>query len=148
MFAEVLFSGLESLARHRGDAAGKDLLWFVLSWCLRRRPKADREHIAAVAKASQTNRVHRAEAETMAEGLGLPWEQEEKILVAEMAGHCSRGFCELERMGCGPLLGTFRLAAGLPEPVLQRIESATDRRAVEGRLRQVSKIGAPDELDL
>jgi len=55
----------------------KDLLWFVISWALRRRPKVERERIAEVVKASQSDRVHQTEAEIMAKDLGLSWEQEE-----------------------------------------------------------------------
>src|SRR5918993_3707829 len=61
LFAEVL-RRLESLGGTE-EMRRKDLLWFVLSWAMRRRPKAERERIAAVARDSHLDRVHQAEAE-------------------------------------------------------------------------------------
>jgi hypothetical protein len=98
VFAEIL-RRLEGLAGTE-EMRRKDLLWFVISWAIRRRPKAEREHIAAVAKASQSNRVHQAEAETVAKGLGLSWEQEVKIELAESTRQAE--LRTLKKRSCGP----------------------------------------------
>jgi Putative transposase, YhgA-like len=141
VFAEVL-RRLESLGGSE-EMRRKDLLWFVLSWALRRRPEMEKERIAAVAKVSQTDRVRQEEAETMAKSLGLTWEQAEEIRVAESAKQSQlRTRKEDLRALLEKRFGT------LPDAVLQRIETATDAVRLKDGILQALEIDAPDELDL
>jgi hypothetical protein len=141
VFAEAL-RRLESLGGTE-EMRRKDLLWFVISWALRRRAKAERERITAVAKASQSNHVHQAEAETMAKSLGMSWEQEEKVLVAESARQADlQARKEMLRSLLEKRFGS------LPDALLQRIDSTTDVERLKAGLLQVLEISAPDELDL
>jgi hypothetical protein len=137
VFAEVLrrlelLGGSEEMRR-------KDLLWFVLSWALRRRPEEEKARIAFVAKATPPNWAHQVEAETMAKGLGLTWEQAEEIRVAESA-------LRARKEDLRDLLQTR--FGSLPDVVLQRIESTTDAERLKVGLRQVLTISAPEELEL
>jgi hypothetical protein len=141
VFVEVL-RRLESLGGTE-EMRRKDLLWFVISWAIRRRPEEEKGRIAAVAKAGQSNRVHQAEAEIMAKGLGLTWEQAEEIRVAESARQS-----EL-RTRKEDLRTILEMRFGhLPDALLQRIESATDAERLKAGIRQVLKINTPEELDL
>ena len=79
----------------------------------------------------------------MANGLGLSREQEEQILRVEAARQADmRARQEVLRA-----LMEDRFGA-LPNVVLQRIEAATDAERLQASILQVSKISAPDELDL
>lgn len=145
VFAEVLrrlewLGGTEEMRR-------KELLWFVLSWAFRRRPKAEQDRIATVARASQSDRVHQEEAETMAKGLGLSWEQEEKIRLAECARQSARQAELRTRKEVLRALLEKRFGT-LPDVVLQRIESATDAERLQSGILQVLEINAPEELEL
>jgi Putative transposase, YhgA-like len=137
VFAEVL-RRLEPL-RGSEEMRRKDLLWFVLSWALRRRPAPEKGHIADVAKASQSHIDRQREVETMTRTLGLSWEELERIKVAQEGLRTGR---DILRALLEKRFGT------LPEQVLQRIESATDAERLKAGVLQVLEISAPDELDL
>src|SRR5207245_1599202 len=66
--------------RARGGMRGRmrwhDLLWFVLSWALRRRPGAEREELLEAARSSQMDLKHREEVAALSETVGVTWEHE------------------------------------------------------------------------
>jgi hypothetical protein len=53
-----------------------ELLWFVLSWALRRRPGREREALMKTARESQTQVADRDEVARMSEAIAQTWEQE------------------------------------------------------------------------
>lgn len=79
----------------------------------------------------------------MAKGLGLSWEQEERLHVAEAGRQAElRTLKKSIRAVLEKRFGT------LPEMVLQRIDSAADAERLQAGLLQAMEIVTPDELDL
>ncbi len=83
----------------------------------------------------------------MAKGLGLSWEQEEKIRLAECARQSARQAELRTRKEVLRALLEKRFGT-LPDVVLQRIESATDAERLQSGILQVLEINAPEELEL
>jgi hypothetical protein len=137
VFAEVL-RRLESLGGDE-EMRRKDLLWFVISWALRRRPTAERGGIVELAKASQTHVDLQREVEAMTRTLGQTWEEleREKVVQADLRARKEVLRALLEKR-FGPL----------EHGVLGRIEAATDAERLKAGILQVLEIGAPEELEL
>jgi hypothetical protein len=138
VFAEVL-RHLESLGGNE-EMRRKDLLWFVISWALRRRPPLEVPRLKAVTKASQSTVGHQAEVEAMTRAIGQnyeEWAQEHYSAQGELRTNKKVLRALLEKR-----FGT------LPDVVLQRIESATDAERLQAGILQVLEISAPEELDL
>lgn len=74
IFASVL-RRLESLSEAE-RVRWHDLLWFVLSWGLRRRPGQERERLLEAAEGSQAVVAHREEVKRMSDIIVRTWEQE------------------------------------------------------------------------
>jgi putative YhgA-like transposase len=53
-----------------------DLLWFVLSWGMKRRPGGERQHLQEIARDSASEPAAREEVERMSKVLGETWEEE------------------------------------------------------------------------
>lgn len=138
VFAEVL-RRLEAI--HDPDKIRwHDLLWFVLSWALRRRPSAERDRLLHVARASQAGAEDRRELEAMSKVIEGSWE-------AELT---ARGEARGELRGCRDdlrLLLEDRFGP-LSEELRQRIEATDDLELLRSGLRQVLRINSPDELQL
>jgi hypothetical protein len=113
-----------------------DLLHFVLSWALRRRPRGEQEEILGAARESQDDVRLREEIETMGKMIGQSWEQE---LLA-------RGQLLAQRDDLRALLEE-RFGA-LPTAVAARIEAADDPERLRAALRQAIRIASPEDLEL
>jgi hypothetical protein len=118
----------------------KELLWFLLSWALRRRPPNEHDATMRLVESSQTQASIRQEVEAMSQTVQQTWEQwmleqgeaKGKILAKR---ETLRDLLE-ERFG------------PLPEAVAQRVEAITDFDRLRALLRQVVHIQALDELQL
>jgi hypothetical protein len=53
-----------------------DLMWFLLSWCVRRRPAPEHGDLIAAAAAAHANVAVRREVETMGQMVGKSWDEE------------------------------------------------------------------------
>jgi hypothetical protein len=113
-----------------------DLLHFVLSWALRRRPSGEQSEILETAQNSQEDVGHREEIERLGKMIGQSWEQE---LLA-------RGQILAQRKDLQALLEE-RFGA-VPEAVAARIEAADDPDRLRNALRRAIRIASPEELEL
>jgi hypothetical protein len=109
-----------------------DLLRFILTWGLWRRPQEEREQIQQAALASQRDAVHREEIRTMGQTIA-EWYVKEGRLQA--------------------LRDTLRLQLEerfqtVPEALQQRIEATTDIEKLQLRLRQILHINDVHDLPL
>lgn len=129
-----------------------ELLHFVLSWALRRRPGEERMETLETALKSQREVEHQEEVRRMSETIAQTWEQE--LLARGRAEGEARGRAEGEARG---LLRAHRedLRAlleerfgALPEAVSARIEAAEDPERLRAALRQVLRIASPEELKI
>jgi predicted transposase YdaD len=121
-----------------------DLLWFILSWALRRRPGRERGELLATARDSQSEVAHREEVEKMSETIEQTWEQE---LLARGA---AQGKVEGQLIACKENLRVLleeRFGA-LPPEVAERIEGTADLDRLRSAVRQVVHLAALSELDL
>jgi hypothetical protein len=118
----------------------KELLWFVLSWSLRRRPKSEKGDLEQSVLASQEGALTRAEVRAMSDVAWKPYEE-------ELAEECeARGELRALRRSLRDLLEEKFGPA--PEALGQRIEATTDADRLRAAIRQVLHIQAPDELKL
>jgi hypothetical protein len=135
----------EALRRLEGLSAldsvrWKELLWFVLSWSLRRRPDEEKDDWKATVLASQQNAADLAEVRTMSETTWKTWEE-----AVEERGE-ARGILQAHRDDLRSLLEE-RFGA-LSEDVARRIEATTDTSRLRAAIRRVLHIQSPDELPL
>jgi hypothetical protein len=109
---------------------------FILSWALRRRPMDEEEQLKNAAVASQTNRLHQTEVETMSEAVKQTWD-EWMLEKGEVRARQEdlRSLLE-ERFG------------NLPDSLLAQIESTTDGELLKSCIRQTLHIQSLDELNL
>ncbi len=134
VFASVLrrLEGLSEAERVRWH----DLLWFVLSWGLRRRPRQERETLQRAAEGSQSGVAHRKEVKRMSDTIGQTWEQE---MLANGELRARREDLQLlleERFG------------PLPEGLAQRIEAINDLNQLRTLFRQALRVTSLAELEL
>jgi predicted transposase YdaD len=133
-----------------------DLLWFVLSWGLRRRPGREREQLLEAARTSQADVSHRLEVERMSETVDMSWNDEvfargeargeaRGVALGEARGE-ARGrvnaYRESLRVGLEERFGP------LPEAVAERLEALDDPERLRGLIRQAYRITDLAELDL
>jgi hypothetical protein len=121
-----------------------DLLWFVLSWGLRRRPVAEREPLVRAAQASLRNRQRREEIRKMSETIFKTAEQEffeRGEAMGEARGqlaNCRQNLRLLLEERFGPL----------PEALVAQIEGMEDLERLRAGLKQVLRVAALDEFIL
>jgi hypothetical protein len=141
-FIEVFRSVLRRLEglSERERMRWRDLLWFVLSWALRRRPGADREGLLAAARSSQMDVKHQEEVAELSDSVVETWEQE-LIARGEARGTLKTRRADLRLM----LEERFGL---LPEELVEQIEAIDDPDRLHDALRQVLHISSLDELKL
>jgi hypothetical protein len=134
VFAAVLrrLEGLSEAERVRWQ----DLLWFVLSWGLRRRPGEERVPLLEAAEVSQSGVAHREEVRRMSETIGQTWEQE--MLASGQIMARREDLRVLLEKRFGPL----------PEGVEQRIEAVNDLERLRGLFGQAFEVTSLEELDL
>jgi hypothetical protein len=138
VFRKVLrqLEGLSSRERMRWS----DMMHFVLSWALRRRPKDEERKLKQAAIASYRDRQRKKEITEMAEAVKQTWE--EWVLEKGMESGQLRARQETLREQLEDRFGS------LPEELVQRIEATTDAERLRAALRQVLHIRSLDELDL
>jgi Putative transposase, YhgA-like len=134
VFAEVL-RRLENLSE-RENVRWHALLWFVLSWGMRRRPGAERERLLETARNSQAAVSHREEIRQMSETIGQTWEQE--LLLRGQLRERRESLRMLLEERFGPL----------PEAVRQRIESSDDLARLRRAFQQALHVASLDDLEL
>jgi hypothetical protein len=142
VFVEVL-RRLEALSQQE-PVRWHDLLWFVLSWGVLRRPAEEREQLLQAAQSSQTNVLHQEEIRRMSETLGQTWEQE--MLARGEARGREQGQLEALREDLQILLE--ERFGPLPEELVARIRRTDDLSRLRACLRQVVHITGPSELEI
>jgi predicted transposase YdaD len=146
VFVEVL-RRLEALSQQE-PVRWHDLLWFVLSWGLLRRPPAEREALMEAAQSSQADTLHQEEIRRMGETIAQTWEQE--LLARGQAYGEARGKAEGQLATAREIL-QLQLEeqfGPLPEELHQRIERTDDLERLRAALRQVVHITALSELEI
>jgi predicted transposase YdaD len=146
VFTRVLqrLEGLSEQERVRWE----DLLWFVLSWALRRRPAEEQEQLLAAARSSQADALRQEEIAKMSKTIQRTWE-EELLARGEARGRAegeAHGQLQARRDDLRALLE--ERFGSLPEALAQRIEATEDLDRLREALRQVLHVQAPSELDL
>jgi hypothetical protein len=141
VLAQVLLRVLEEQGRNR--VRGYDLLVFVLSWVLRRRPRTENAELRAFLDETIKDEALKREVIEVTETLGQTWEE----LTVERERNAERN-AEL-RHGRRILrdLLSDRFTA-VPEELVRRIEACTDLQLLNVATRQVYRIGSLDELQL
>ena len=118
----------------------RDLMWMLISWALRRRPRQEREGLVEVALENQPDSNSQREVMTMSTTLGQTLEE-----WAEQRG-IERGRLEnAHQMLCWLLEDRF---GPLPEDLRQQIEQIKDLARLERSIRQCPRLDSLDELQL
>jgi predicted transposase YdaD len=146
VFIEVL-RRLEALSQQE-PVRWHDLLWFVLSWGVLRRPAEEREPLLQAAQSSQTDALRREEVRRMTETITRTWEQE--LLARGEARGEARGREEGQLEAAREIL-QMQLEdrfGPLREELVQRIKRADDLERLRAALHQVLHITEPAELEL
>lgn len=136
---EETYRRLEPL-RRTDPMRWHDLMWFVLSWSVRRRPVSEHADLIALAAASYEDAIVRREVEKMTQAVEKTWDEEmlERGMI-EGALRTLRGVLRT--------LLTQRFGA-LPDALVRRIEQTTDVDRLNACIAQVYQLAAPDELQL
>jgi hypothetical protein len=121
-----------------------ELLWFVLSWALRRRPGREREALMQTARESQIQVADREEVARISEAIAETWEQE--FVARGVALGEARGQLQEARATLRVLLED-RFGA-LPAPLVAQIEAVGELERLRGAIRQSSKLAALSDLRL
>jgi hypothetical protein len=133
--------------RRREEIRGHDLLWFVLSWVLRRRPEGERAALRTFLQTAIADESVREEVIAVSNTLGETWEQrEERQVAATAAESAARAERRTRRDDLRDLLQ--ERFGSIPEALLQRIETCEDVSRLRAALLQVLHIQSPDELQL
>jgi hypothetical protein len=121
-----------------------DLMWFLLSWAIRRRPGSERDNIVAAMTANVNDAAIQQEVRTMAGRVGQRWEDE--VLARGMARGEELGRLAARREDLRLLLeGRF---GPLPEDLVQRIEAVKDADRLLNCIAQLGAINQLSELQL
>ncbi len=133
--------------RRREEIRGHDLLWFVLSWALRRRPLEDREQLRTFLQTTIADEATREEVIAVSSTLGETWEQAEARRVAEAAAQRA---ARTELRTCREMLRALleERFGTVPDDLLRRIEACDDPARLKAAHRQVLHIQSPDALQL
>ena len=145
-FRSVFAAAIERLA---GLAASermrwRDLMWMLVSWALRRRPRQERAGLVEVALKFQPDSNSQEEVQTMSIALGQTLEE-----WAEERG-MARGIQQ------GELAATRRLLCGLledrfgpvPDDLRRQIGEIEDLARLERSIRRCPSLGSLEELTL
>jgi predicted transposase YdaD len=129
-----------------------DLLWFVLSWALRRRPGEEREGLLETARSSQMELKHREEVAQLSETVVETWEQE-LLARGEARGRAegeARGRAEGEAQGLRESVQLLleEKFGPLPEALVAEIGAMEDTERLRRVVRQVVHLNSLDELAL
>jgi hypothetical protein len=137
-FHEVFAAVMERLKGLSGTDPVRwhGLIWFVLSWGLRRRPSAETEALLAVAQSSQTNARRRQEVRKMGETI-LQTRDQEMLVQGQLreARESLRMLLE-ERFG------------ELPETLVQGIEATDDLQQLRTTFRRALRAPALSDLGI
>ena len=158
VFADVL-EQLDDLAS-REEVRWHDLMAFVLSWALRRRPKEENRELARVAKESLEHRLNEKEVTIMSQVLGQSYESwllekgEAQGIVKGIERGIEKGKAEGKAEGelsarrddLRELL--MERFGELPAEVLRKIDSAVDATLLKAAIRKAVHVKSLDELDL
>ncbi len=130
---------LEALAG-RDHVRWCELMRIILSWAQARRPREEREALRAAGLAALADANRQREVADMGQTIGEAiWEE------GRLKGR-SEGQLELSRQLLRQLLADR--FGGVPETVVQRIESVTDVDRLTAAALQVSRIATPEDLQL
>jgi hypothetical protein len=116
--------GREEMRRH-------ELLWFILSWALLRRPGAERERLLEIARAAQRDAGHLREVEQMSQTV---WKSAQEELEEEITARVTARVTERVTARV-----TEQVTAELEERERQRIEA---RELAEARARELAEARA------
>jgi hypothetical protein len=125
-----------------------ELLWFVLSWALRRRPGREREALMQTARESQTQVAHREEVARMSEAIAETWEQE-LVARGEARGVAlgeTRG--QLQEARATLLMLLEDRFGELPAALVAQIEAVEELERLRGAIRQSPQLAALSDLRL
>jgi hypothetical protein len=142
VFATVLrrLEGMSETERMRWY----DLLWFVLSWALRRWPGQERTALFAAAPACQTEVEHQREVQPMSETIERTWEQE-IFARGEVHGEARGQLLECRENLQVVLEARF---GPIPEALAQQIESIDDLERLRAAFRQALRLDSLSDLKL
>jgi hypothetical protein len=129
--------------RRGEEIRGHDLLWFVLSWALRRRPPEDRQELRTFLQTTIADETMREEVIAVSNTLGQTWEQwvEQRVAATALRAELQTGREYLREL-LQERFGT------VPEDVLRRIEACEDPARLKAAHRQVLHIQSPDDVQL
>jgi hypothetical protein len=125
-------AGLASRDRMRW----RDLMWMLISWALRRRPRDERPGLVEVALEYQPDPDSQKEVGTMSATLGQTLEE-----WAGLRGELAAS----RRLLCRLLEDRF---GSLPDDLLHQINGVTDLDRLERAIRQCPTLGSLDDLQL
>jgi hypothetical protein len=133
--------------RHREAIRGHDLLWFVLSWALRRRPREDRQELLTFLQTTIADATVREEVLAVSNSVAETWEQwMEAQAEARAVARAARAELQTRREALRDLLeGRF---GTVPDEVLRRIEACADPARLKAAHRQALHIPSPADLQL
>jgi predicted transposase YdaD len=121
-----------------------ELIWFLLSWAMRRRPREEGEQLFAIAAESQGNVRRREEVREMGRAVRKTWADEIADEMLEEGE--ARGFLINSRDNLR--LWLEERFGSVPEELSARIEATEDLERLRNALRQVVHIQSPAELEL
>jgi len=145
-FHRVFAGALERLADlvARERMRWRDLMWMLISWALRRRPRDERSSLVEMALEFQPDATSQEEVQNMSTTLGQTLEE-----WAEQRGierGIERGRLEAShRLLCRLLEDRF---GPLPAGLLQQIEETRDFDRLERAIRRCSNLRSLEELEL
>ncbi len=117
-----------------------DLMWFLMSWAIRRRPGAERANIVAAMTAKVNDVTIQQEVRNMAGRVGQRWE-DEVLLRGETRGQL--------RMARSMLRKALEARFGtLPEDVVEQIEALEDIERLQAGVIKVVRIEKLREFSL
>jgi predicted transposase YdaD len=128
----------------RQEVRRQDLIWFVISWALRRRPGSERERLLAIAIECQTSAKRKREIEAMAKTIEKTWEQE--LLAEGEARGEARGLVRGRREDLRLVLQ--QRFGPLAPTVLQRIEAIDDPERLKSCFQQALDAATLAGVDL
>jgi hypothetical protein len=131
-----------------------ELLHFLVSWAVRRRPGEERPEWQQAAVNSQRSRRHRQEVERMAQVAWRSYEEEMEEKVAQAAAqataqavaHAAAAAVRARRQDVMALIR--RRFGSVPDSIQQKIERCDDPAALQSALVQVYEVSSPEDLPL
>ncbi|MBL8793025.1 MAG: Rpn family recombination-promoting nuclease/putative transposase [Planctomycetia bacterium] len=123
----------------------RDIMWFVLSWAVRRRPTPDRQALIPLVEAIPLEQRHRQEIVTMSQTTQKTWEEE-----------CAEREADIQSKSeaRGQLLAHQAILRSLleqrfqtvPAAIEQRIAMVADLQRLQAAIRQVWQVEKPEDL--